>query len=149
MSRTNSVLYTTTIPTGQWWRIIYAFASWNTDATVKNRLNILKFQVSNGAGGSNVTDFAAPVVQTASSSGLYYLGIQGQSFSVAETTSLLYAYASLPDIVWPQRTSISMLLENGTGADIAPSPPFLAAEIYTENTDGTLTPVVSPTPLVT
>lgn len=134
-----------TIPTGQWWRIVYLHAGYSTDANPGTRS--VFFRIFDPAGA--ILFFAdAPATQPASSVFQYTWGPGLSVFSVSANAASGTAVSSLPDLLWPPGCDLNISANFAQVGDDWSTGRTYAIEVYTEDYQGNIVPVLTPTPLI-
>lgn len=135
-----------TVPTNQWWRVLFHYLTWASNTTVATRVAILELTRPDGA----TAHFAAPGTQLASQNIDYVWGVGLAAFATTVANGNGFQSSPIVDLVWPQGTLIQSFLRNVATQDplLTNTSAWLSVEVYTEADDGTLAPAATPTPLV-
>lgn len=128
----------------QWWRPIYLEARITTSSTSGSRVMELQIVPGNGA-----PTYLQPsnIVQNASVFCRYVFGPSINGYSQTTLTQFSVSVQSIPDMLWPPKTTFKLELNSADSGDQWGATPSMAVEIYTEDYQtGQLVP--EPTPLL-
>lgn len=135
--------YTITVPSGQWWRIIFVYADYSSSATSGDRHAGL---IITNPSGANVLEVDSPAIQTASTEYNYVWGPNLSATSTTNSTTVNSAVASIPDLLWQWGYKIEVLVHGSPGDDSFNTPVMIAYQVYTQDTtSGKISPAPAPT----
>lgn len=132
-----------TVPTGQWWRVLYATGTFVTSAIAQNR--IMEFQVVDASSVSRLIVISTQA-QTASTTTTYLFMATSAAYTNQAVASAGFALSPIPDILWPFGSTIELQCVTSVAGDAFMTAGTFAVEVYTEDRPGVLTP--TPTPLI-
>jgi len=131
-----------TIPSGQWWRIIYLLGVATTSAAVMTRTAFM--QVTDATGRVTFKEIA-PVSQPASSTYSYLYGPSLNAYANTTDPTAGQAVSVLPDLLLAPLSVVELALGNVDASDSWGNTGVFSIEVYTEDRESdTLQPIAAP-----